>query len=114
MTVSYGRPDALELITAVKDFLGDEVMPAVDGQLAFHVRVAVNALDISLRELVATSAQGEKHGRALAKFGCSDEAELAESIRLGKFDDRYDELSTALRLMIEDKIKVVNPRYIEP
>jgi len=43
MSAPYDRPDALELLDAVSDFLKQEVMEAVEGQLAFHVRVAANA-----------------------------------------------------------------------
>jgi aminoglycoside phosphotransferase (APT) family kinase protein len=47
----YGRPTASELLDAVRGYLTDQVMPATDGQLAFHARVAANALAIVAREL---------------------------------------------------------------
>jgi hypothetical protein len=47
----YGRPTASELLDAVREFLTDQVMPATSGQLAFHARVAANALGIVAREL---------------------------------------------------------------
>ncbi len=47
----YGRPTAGEMLDAVRGFLTDEVMPATSGQLAFHARVAANALAIVSREL---------------------------------------------------------------
>jgi aminoglycoside phosphotransferase (APT) family kinase protein len=47
----HGRPTASELIEAVREFLVAEVMPATSGQLAFHARVAANALGIVAREL---------------------------------------------------------------
>jgi aminoglycoside phosphotransferase (APT) family kinase protein len=47
----HGRPTASELLDAVRDFLTDQVMPATDGQLAFHARVAANVLAIVAREL---------------------------------------------------------------
>lgn len=46
-----GRPTASELLDAVRGFLTDQVMPATGGQLAFHARVAANALAIVAREL---------------------------------------------------------------
>jgi aminoglycoside phosphotransferase (APT) family kinase protein len=46
-----GRPTASELLDAVRGFLTDQVMPATDGQLAFHARVAANVLAIVAREL---------------------------------------------------------------
>jgi aminoglycoside phosphotransferase (APT) family kinase protein len=47
----YGRPTARELLEAVREFLTGEVMPATSGQVAFHARVAANALAIVEREL---------------------------------------------------------------
>jgi len=47
----YGRPTASELLDAVRDYLLADVLPATDGQLAFHARVAANVLAIVAREL---------------------------------------------------------------
>lgn len=47
----YGRPTASELLDAVREFLTKDVMPATSGQLAFHARVAANALGIVAREV---------------------------------------------------------------
>jgi len=47
----HGRPTASELLEAVREFLTSQVMPASAGQLAFHARVAANALSIVAREL---------------------------------------------------------------
>ena len=45
------RPTAVELLEAVREFLGQDVMPAVEGRVRFHTRVAVNALGMLEREL---------------------------------------------------------------
>lgn len=47
----HGRPTASELLDAVRGYLTDQVMPGTSGQLAFHARVAANALAIVAREL---------------------------------------------------------------
>ena len=47
----HGRPTASELLEAVREYLLSSVMPATTGQLAFHARVAANALAIVAREL---------------------------------------------------------------
>jgi aminoglycoside phosphotransferase (APT) family kinase protein len=47
----YGRPTASELLAAVREYLLGSVLPATSGQLAFHARVAANALAIVAREL---------------------------------------------------------------
>ena len=113
MSTPNGRPDALELIEAVREFLDDEVKDAVHGQLAFHVRVAANALAISLRELKAAPNHQRVHASRLAQFDCSDDAGLAAAILRGELDERYDELRVVLRSMARDKINITNPRYVE-
>ncbi len=47
----YGRPTASELLEAVREYLMSSVMPGTTGQVAFHARVAANALAIVAREL---------------------------------------------------------------
>jgi Phosphotransferase enzyme family/Domain of unknown function (DUF6285) len=47
----YGRPTTSELLDAVRGYLTEQVMPATGGKLAFHARVAANALAIVAREL---------------------------------------------------------------
>jgi len=47
----HGRPTASELLEAVREYLLGSVMPATSGQVAFHGRVAANALAIVAREL---------------------------------------------------------------
>ena len=45
------RPDARELLDAVRAFLEEQVVPALDGTRQFHARVAANVLAIVGREL---------------------------------------------------------------
>jgi aminoglycoside phosphotransferase (APT) family kinase protein len=47
----HGRPTSSELLEAVREYLLGSVMPATSGQVAFHGRVAANALAIVAREL---------------------------------------------------------------
>jgi hypothetical protein len=114
MSAPYDRPDALELVDAVREFLAEEVMGAVEGRLAFHVRVAANALAIAARELRAAPESAAAHAERLARFGCSDDGELVAAIRSGSLDERHAELGAELRQMVWEKIQVVNPRYVRP
>lgn len=114
MSAPHDRPDALELIDAVRDFLAEEVMGAVEGQLAFHVRVAANALGIAAREVRAAPEIAAAHAERLDRFGCSNDSELVAAIRSGELDDRHAELGSELRRMVWDKIQVTNPRYVRP
>ena len=97
MSAPYGRPTAAELVAAVADFLDADVRGATNGQVNFHARVAANVLRIVEREL------GNETG--------ADEQELAAAIRDGRFDDRADELMTALRTLVYDRLEVAHPGY---
>lgn len=51
------QPSSADLIQAVADFLRDQVMPKLEGHLAFHARVASNALEIVKREIEIAPAE---------------------------------------------------------
>lgn len=108
----HGRPTIDELIEAVRGFLVDEVMPASEGQLRFHARVAANALAIVARELELGAAQAQEHARALARLGVGSEAELAAAIRSGVLDDRMDEVVETVRATVRARLDVANPDYV--
>ncbi|MCP3991610.1 MAG: phosphotransferase family protein [Actinomycetia bacterium] len=114
MGTPHDRPDVLELVETVRQFLGEDVMGAVDGQLSFHVRVAMNALAIAERELRLGPAHAAAQAVRLAKFGCTNDAELGARIRSGQLDDRADEVAVALQELVWDKISVMNPKYTNP
>lgn len=80
----YGRPTARELLAAVREFLSDEVMPATEGRLSFHARVAANVVAIVEREL-------------------AQEAPAPASV-----DDDWATLAQAVR----DKLAVANPKHL--
>ena len=45
------RPDAAELLDAIREFLENDVMAATEGRVQFHTRVAINGLNMVTREL---------------------------------------------------------------
>ena len=112
------RPNAAELVEAVREFLEDHVSPNVEGQLAFHVRVAANALAIvertySLGEAM-DAAELERLKHLLDQDGNLSElnTELCRAIRTGEMDDQREALLEHLRRTAEDKITLANPRYL--
>ena len=109
----HGRPSAVELVTAVREFLESDVMAATDGRVQFHTRVSVNALRMVERQLELGAAQEDAHAAALARLGVADEAALAKAIRNGTLDDRRDEVFTVVRDTVHAKLEVANPRYLE-
>jgi hypothetical protein len=95
--MSSGIPTTAELIQAVREFLADEVMPATEGRLQFHARVAANVLAQVEREL----AIGPPSDPAT-------DAELCAAIRNG--EDVYD----AVRASVVRKLRISNPRHLLP
>jgi len=114
------RPTAAELVEAVREFLTAHVAPNVDGQLAFHARVAANALAIVERELAQGAAMNEAElARLVALLGRDGDLEtlnreLAQRIRSGALDDRRAEVLAHLRQICADKLALANPRYLTP
>jgi hypothetical protein len=110
----YDPPDPPDLILSVRDLLANEVQDLLDGRSKFHVRVAVNILEIVARQLQAGPADEAAHQRRMSRLGFRDEAALAQAIRSGALDARYDEVAAAMREDVWDKVGVVNPGYRRP
>jgi len=112
------RPSAAELVDAVREFLERDVQGAVDGRVAFHTRVAVNALGMVERELALgpdlDRAATERLAAFLGQDGDVDTlvAELASRIRAGSLDDDPAALAVT-RDLVRAKLEVANPRYLE-
>lgn len=105
----YGRPTAAELVAAVADFLDNEVRPATNGQVSFHLRVAANVLRTVERQL--SDATSDEAVAALAALGFDDEPQLAAAIRAGDLDDRAADLLPALRALVRHRLEVAHPGY---
>jgi len=96
------RPNAIELVQAVREFLERDVMTATEGRVQFHTRVAINALGMVERELLESSY------REWNTADQESERELAAQIRAGA------EVSTAdVRARVRRKLLVANPGYLE-
>ena len=76
------QPSAAELIDAVAGFIASEIAPTLTGRLAFHARVAINALAIVKRELeLGPAADLADAARLKALLGMDgDNAELTEEL----------------------------------
>lgn len=109
------RPTATELIAAVAQFLEHEVQPALDGRLAFHTKVAANALRIVERELTGTAADDELAGlRALT----GDDGDLlalntvlANKIRTGELSIADSAVRDHLIRSALSRLRVDSPKY---
>jgi len=97
------RPDALELIEAVTEFLAGEVLPLMtDHRMKFRTLVALNALGIAYRELAQPSNS--------LLLGREQLADLARRIRAG---DVPDDAVAVLKDHVASELRVSNPAYLE-
>lgn len=110
----HDSPSAGELVEAVREFLSRDVLPAVDGRVQFHTRVAINVLGIVERELAMKAEHERRHHDGLRALGVSSEAALATAIRGMALDDpRLDEIARFVRRTVRDKLDVANPKYAD-
>ncbi|WP_246127693.1 phosphotransferase family protein [Amycolatopsis rhizosphaerae] len=108
----HGHPSAVELVTAVAEFLRTELLPATEGHLNFHTRVAANVLSIVERELTLGADQEHRHAERLATLGVANQAELAAALRHGRLDPDDPAVLAAVRAGVTDRLLVANPRYL--
>jgi hypothetical protein len=93
------RPTAPELVEAVTEFLLAEVLPTVeDPRLRFRTLVALNALGIAYRELVAEPSEE------------LDVAAVAARLRAG---DVHDGDLALLKAHVAAKLAISNPAALE-
>lgn len=115
------RPDPDVLLAAVADFLRDQAMPRLDGQAAFHARVAANAVEIVRRQLaLAPPAEAEEAARLrelLGADGAADDglealnARLCDRIADGSIGLHTPGLYDHLRRVALAKLAVDQPQY---
>jgi hypothetical protein len=98
--MSRGVPSSAELVHVVREFLEQEVMPATEGRLSFHARVAANVLGQIEREL--ESGLPDTTG----------DADLVKAIRAGSVD--FARAYDAIRETVVAKLRISNPRHLLP
>jgi hypothetical protein len=121
-----------ELLAAVRAFLEDDVVPALEGRRRFHARVAANVLAIVARELAAEEATLATEWRRLADLLGHDAGTLpaprddlraavrawttalAERIRGGEADAGAFAAAVRahVRETVREKLRVANPEYL--
>ncbi len=65
----------------MREWIDRDVIPATEGRLRFHARVASNVLGMVEREIELGPEQEAGHRARLARLGVTDDAELADAIR---------------------------------
>ena len=127
------RPSVSELLRAVRAFLEDDLVPALEGRRRFHALVAANVLTIVERELGGEEEQLAGQWDRLAGLFQLDpatrpaapsalraairdlETRLVERIRSGEADagDLALRVRAHVRATVLEKLAVANPKYLE-
>jgi hypothetical protein len=111
------QPSALELVTAVREFIEKHAMPELQGRTAFHARVAANALAIVARELEQAAPASEDERRRLQDLLKQDgtldalNRELCRQIRCGQIAWNDPALGTHLTAATLAKVAIDQPNY---
>lgn len=112
MTAPHDRPSAVELLEAVREWMERDLMAGVEPRLQFHTRVAMNVIDIVSREIAMGADQLATHDGVMKSIGAASDAELARRIRDGEYDSQLNEILMELKPVVEDKVRVANPKYL--
>jgi hypothetical protein len=124
------RPTARELLEAVRLFIENDVVPALDGPARFHARVAANVLAIVGREiageepalvaewtrlatLLGRPSDGQPERLAALRAAVAElTEELCARIRRGDADASpfREAVRVAVTASVAEKLAVANPR----
>ena len=111
------EPTPIELTRAVTDFLRKEIAPMVSGHNAFRLRVAVNILDLVIRQWTleedSDAREVERLTRLLGMTGSVMELNrvLAERIARDEINLATSGLAEHLWQTTMDKLAVDQPNY---
>ena len=111
------EPTPVELTKAVADFLRSDITPMVSGHNAFKLRVAINALDLVVRQLaLEQGSDAAEAGRLATLLGVEgslleQNRALAERIAKGEVDLATSGLSEHLWQTTMAKLAVDQPNY---
>jgi len=111
------EPTPVELTKAVADFLRTDIAPLIAGHQAFKLRVAINALDLVVRQLTLSEGSDAAEAERLKQLLGIDGAlvdlnrELAARIASGEIDLKTPDLATHLWQTTMDKLAVDQPNY---
>jgi hypothetical protein len=109
------RPEVL--VSAIADFLKREILPITEGARSFHLRVALNALDLVTRQLnlaaKSDTAEAERLEMLLGRQGSLEylNRALCDLIASGEFTVATPGLKDHLWATTMAKLAVDQPNY---
>jgi hypothetical protein len=111
------EPTPVELTKAVADFLRNDIAPAISGHNAFKLRVAINILDLVVRQMTLAASGDAAEAASLKTLLGTDGAlvdlnrALADKIASGEVDLATPGLSEHLWQTTMAKLAVDQPNY---
>ena len=111
----FDRPNSVELLKAVIDFLEEKIKDHLPKHLAFNLQIAINILKIVEREISEGETLNQQSMKILESLlGNSGKAsirQLAEDISSRKIDLDNKDLQKVLIEITKHKISIDNPNY---
>lgn len=113
------RPDARELVEEVAAWLAGVLAPELDAGPRFQALVAAQGLAIAARDMQRAAADDladvAELGAVLGAYVPADATAvrraLASSLRCGAFEDRLDDVASALNQHVRRKLARARPGY---
>lgn len=111
------EPEISDLLAVVSEFLQQQLLPVLDGKLAFETRIAVNLLDICRREIdTGTKAEEQERQRLttlLDQQGSAADLNNSLCARIRNGDLRHDDPALVQHLWAStlDTLAIDQPRY---
>jgi len=117
--MSQDLPTLPDLLRVVREFI-EEVKDSVPDKDRYHALCCIHLLSIAERELeqgahldaATAGALGTFLGEALEPAQASQV--LAEGLRAGRFDDRWEAVAPLVLRTVIDKVRVVKPDHLHP
>ena len=113
------RPTGDELLQAVQEFLQHLAQSELNGQAAFHARVAANAIVIAQRERADGEDMRDQERMILAKIldqpdGSLENLSADLARRIAEADPGVDkpQILDYLRQVSRNKLRLSNPKYL--
>lgn len=99
---TFDQPDAKDLLETTASLLKEKLLPSLDGDAKFSALMAINAINISTREI----------SNQISPF---DVSKICTDIRNGIYDApaERDDLSHALIKDVVRRLKISNPKYLK-
>jgi uncharacterized protein DUF6285 len=111
---------ATDMLATVRNYLEATILPELEGERWFNLRVACNMLAMVERELTLGAAASEEERDRLAQLlgegGTLEEmnASLGRAIRAGAISLEDPRLLEHLRRTTADALAINNPRWLAP